>query len=328
MELPGGQAAAMTISRRGFLGGMGAGSLVWFTRHAWVQNVDALGQLINREVGARNIGIEVARFIPEGDSVRELFRFGINQNELRPTASCFKAWVVLYYFTFTPEPQWADADGTDTYNVAVNSHNVATGRLIRDTGQYQDFGNDLEKFNDFLIYSMSMEHGIASWNWEGNPLVGFVDGRFAAGPNRLVRAQGTTHEIGNVTTAADTLNGYRELYRRSFAQDADPYGGDPDRRKRTALRTMDLLAKPSDNAEYDSPVERAAGRDVYIGKDGVLPVESTTAGRVINDAGLIPMETGAYGISFFSVAESEFSAIEILRTIVDGIYEVEQSLAL
>lgn len=318
----------MRLSRRDFLRGAGAGALTWWARPAWITAVDALQREIVNQVEGRNIGVDVARLVRDGDEVRELFRVGVNQDALRPTASCFKAWALMYYYAFTPPEVWNDDPDTDPYNVVVNSHNVATGRLIRDVGTYQTFGNHIEKFNDFILYGMRMQHGIASWNWDGNPLVGMVDPRFAAGGERVVRSRGETHEIGNVTTAADTLNGYRELFRRTVATGADAYGGDPTRRRLGALRTMRLLSLPSELESYEAPIERVVGRGAYIGKDGVLPAGSTSAGRVVNDAGFIPMERGLYALAFFSVAESEFSAIEILRRIVAAMYAAEQSLVL
>lgn len=317
----------MSLTRRAFLSAAGAGALLGLLPARAAAQVNWLQNVVDEQVGSRNIGIDVARFVRDGAQVREVYRVGTNQNALRPSASCLKAWVLLYYYTFTPPDAWDDAPGTDPYNVIVNSHNVATGRLIRDVGRYQAFGNDIEKFNDFLIYGMRMEHGISAWNWDSNPVEGIIDGRFAAGGTRVVQAKGTTHEIGNVTTAADTLNGYRELYRRSFALDADPYGGDVVLRRQAALRAMRLLSLPSD-AAYEAPLERVLGRGVYIGKDGVLPSDSTTVGRVINDAGMIPMENGVVGLSFFSVAESEFSAVEILRAITRAVYAVEPTLTL
>jgi hypothetical protein len=317
----------MTHSRRDFLRVSSLGALTWFTRHAWVAQVDALQRTILDEVGGRNIGVDVGRYVQDGDGTREIYRAGVNQDALRPTASCFKAWVVLYYYTLTPTTAWDDGPGTPLYNVAVNSHNVATGRVIKDVGQYQTFGNDIEKFNDFLLYGMNMVHGIASWGWEGNPLVGFVDERFVPQGERVVTSRGTTHAINNVTSAADSLNGYRELFRRTYAADSDSFSGNIQARRRAALRTMQMLSRGGDG-EYESPLERVLGRGVYVGKDGILREGDTTAGRVINDAGFVPQENGVIGLAFFSVGESEFSAMQILEKITTAVYAVENTLTL
>ncbi|MEO0562527.1 MAG: hypothetical protein AAF125_10455, partial [Chloroflexota bacterium] len=194
------------------------------------------------------------------------------------------------------------------------------GQLIREVGGLQNFGNDLEKYNDFLLYGMKLEHGISSWNWPGNPLVGVIDDRFSAGDERVVQAGGETHAIGNVTTAADTLNGWREMLRRTLATE-DAYTNSPYRRQ-AALHALRVLSIPGIDA-YSSPIERVIGRGSYIGKDGILPADAVTTGRVVNDAGLIPMGDGMMVVSFFSVRESEFSAIEILREIVAAMHRAE-----
>lgn len=315
------------ISRRDWLKSVGAGSLLWWSPSPYVSAVDELQALIEAQVGRRNIGVEVARWVRGGDAVRSIYRVGINQDALRPTASCFKAWVLMYYYTFVAPQDWEDAPGTDAYNIVVNSHNTAVGRVLRDVGEYQSYGNAVEKFNDFMQYSLGLEHGINAWEWDGNPVQGLFDERYQPGEERQVSAGGAQHRIGNLTTAADTLNGYRELYRRTFAADVDIFGGNREARRLGALSALRLLTLPSES-DYNSPMERVLGRGVYAGKDGVLRATDTTAGRVINDAGMIPLSNGMLGISVFAVAESEFSVVEIIREIVRGMYRVEQSLVL
>jgi hypothetical protein len=309
------------ISRRQFLQGAGAGALVWFTPR--FQPIDQLERDLAQIVGTRNIGVAVGRFAQDGDTLRDVYRAGINADDLRPSASCFKAWLPLYYYNFTPYPDWEDSPSSLVYSATVHSNNVATGRLIRQVGNLQNFGNDLEKYNDFLLYGLKLEHGISSWNWPGNPLVGVIDDRFSSGGDRVVRAGGDTHAVGNVTTADDTLNGWREMLRRAIAT-TDSYTDSPYRRV-AALRALRLLSIPS-IPEYNSPIERVLGRSVYIGKDGILPGEAISTGRVVNDAGLIPMENGMMGLSFFSVGESEFAAIEILRDVLTAMYTAEAKL--
>jgi hypothetical protein len=316
------------LSRRDFLRGTGVGAFLWFARSPLVSAVDELQSVIADQVGSRNIGVDVARFMRAENRVSEIYRVGVNQDALRPTASCFKTWVLMYYYTFVAPEDWDDSPGTDPYNIVVNSHNTAVGRVLQDVGKYQSYGNDIEKFNDFLIYGLDLEHGVNEWGWDGNPVQGIYDDRFQPGGERRVRSRGELHAIGNLTTAADTLNGYRSLYQRSFAADADIFGANKRVRRLGALNTLRLLSLPSDDPNYNSPVERAVGRGVYAGKDGVLPEVDTTAGRVINDAGLIPMSEGMLAVSFFAVSESEFTVVNIIREIVRAMYRVEQSLLL
>lgn len=316
----------MKLSRREWLRGVGAGVLLAFSPSRRVAAQDRLQRVITDAVGARNIGVDVGRFVRgEGDTVRELYRVGVNQQALRPTASCFKAWLPLYYYNFTPYEQWDDAEGSLPYSVTVHSNNVSTGRLMQQVGELQSFGNAIEKYNDFLLYGMRLEHGINSWNWPTNPLIGISDERFASGGERVVSSGGQTFTIGNITTAADTLNGYRELFRRTFAQ-TDTYTANPYRRQ-AALRSLRLLSIPG-VPEYNSPIERVVGRGAYMGKDGVLPDDGSGLGRVVNDAGLIAMGEGFIGVSFFSVRESEFSAIEILREIIQAAFREEENVRL
>jgi hypothetical protein len=323
IQVASGGVKAMSTSRRDFLRGTGAGAFLWFAPR--FQGVTRLERVMNQAIGSRNIGVAIARFVQEGDDLRDIYRFAVNGDDLRPTASCFKAWLPLYYFNFTPYEEWDDAERTPVYSATVHSNNVATGRLMQQVGALQNFGNDLEKYNDFLLYGMRLEHGISSWNWPGNPLVGVIDDRFSSGGERVVRAGGEVHNIGNVTTANDTLNGWREMLRRTITT-TDVYTDSPYRRQ-AALRSLRLLSIPG-IPEYNSPMERVLGRGVYIGKDGVLPADSISTGRVVNDAGLIPLDDGMMAVSFFSVGESEFSAIEILRDIVTAMYEAEATLPL
>lgn len=314
------------VSRRQFLQRAFAGMVITALPNFQVDMIVRLQSAIEDAVGSRNIGVDVARFVRDGDDIREVYRVGVNQDVLRPTASCFKAWLPLYYYTFMPQADWDDSPGSLPYNVVVNSNNVDTGRLMQQVGELQSFGNPLEKFNDFLLYGLRLAHGISSWNWPGNPLVNLLDDRFSSGGERVVRSGGEVHFVGNVTTAADTLNGYRALYQRMVATTTDAYDPSPTRRI-GALRTMRLLSLPGDT-DYLSPIERVVGRGVYIGKDGILPADAISTGRVVNDAGLIPMETGMMGISFFSVRESEFSAMQILRTIIETMYAIDGALDL
>ncbi|MFZ4813227.1 MAG: hypothetical protein ACOYL5_01730 [Phototrophicaceae bacterium] len=311
----------MTVySRRHFLTLMGALALPPLLPGV-PSNAAQLQSTLEDLIGSRNIGVAVGRYLIQDATLIESYRVGINADALRPTASCFKAWIPAYYYTFMPPELWDDGEGAELRSVVQESNNTNTGRILALVGEQQAFGNALEKFNDFLLYGLKLQHGISSWNWPNNPLEGVVDDRFSSGEGRMVAAGGELHAVGNVTTATDTLNGYQALLTRSLPNDAP---NDFARRQEAALRTLDLLALSS-TTDYLSPIERILGKDSYTGKDGVLPAEQITTGRVINDAGIIPLREGVAMVSFFSVGESEYSAVEILRGLIAAIFALEDA---
>src|SRR5262245_49193467 len=62
----------------------------------------------------------------------EYFRIQINSFDIYPVASCFKAFVTLYYYLNTPKEAWDDAEGSALYSTAVFSNNVQTGTVLID----------------------------------------------------------------------------------------------------------------------------------------------------------------------------------------------------
>ncbi len=250
--------------------------------------------------------------------VQEHFALQLNAERLLPTASCFKAFLVLYYFMNTPPEAWDAAEGSTIYSVGVYSNNRLTGTLLQDVGQrISGYGNALEKFNDFLIYTLAMQQGLHTWAWEGSPTVGIRDPRFAPSETRFVEVRGARSLVDNVTTAADLARGWRVIL---TSISPDPYVEYP-QLPAAAAATRDLLSIRAD--DYESPIERVY-TGAYTGKDGILPADTLPdVGRVVNDAGIIYTAHGAYTIAFLSAGESEVIAIDVLRQVVEqiGVYE-------
>ncbi len=250
-----------------------------------------------------------------GPSLTVAYEASVNATLLRPIASCFKAWAAYYAFYHTPLGAWNPAPGTDLHSMVVFSNNVATGNVIRDVGAYVRFGNALQKFNDFTTdYGLGLRHGLYNWGWPRNPLIDTFDDRFAPGPGRLVTIRdGTQHTIDNVTTAADLVDGYTRLLRIARTPGFS-------REKAAADATLRLLALDAGEA-YQSVFERGIG--AYTGKDGVLPTDSVSTGRVLNDAGYFEAENGAIVAAFLAVGESESLVVETVAGIGEAIAEIE-----
>ncbi len=278
--------------------------------------IDTLRQNILNVIGGREIGFALHELDERGQVVASV---DYQSRELYPVASCFKAFVVYYYFWFTPEDLWQTDRQSDVYQVAVFSNNVRTGFVIRDTGQYLDiFGNPLEKFNDTLLFRLGMKEGLHTWKWEGNPLIGFTDRRYAPSDTRNINIHGTAHIADNLTTAADLAQGYIFMEQASLGtlptNPLDPFF-DTERARIASIAALELLSIAAEN--YKSPIERAGVE--YIGKDGVLREGDLSAGVVISDAGLIEIEGTRFAMSFISVGHSEFYAVEMVKTIVSHI---------
>lgn len=269
--------------------------------------ISALAADIADIIGRREVGFDLRQVDPtSGDSY---FRVQVNADELYPVASCFKTWVALYYFWNTPQTNWLFEPGSPVHSVVVFSNNTLTGTLLAEVGtQINVYGNAIEKFNDFLIFTVGMQNGLYRWNWGGNPLEGLIDRRFAPTQDaRYVDVSGTRYVMDNLFTAADLSNGYAFLLReRANAAAVDA--------------TLSLCGIPA--TDYVAPIERAFGRS-YTGKDGVLPADLSAVGRVINDAGIIEVGSGTYILSMLCAGEGEFECIMILRQIAERIAEYE-----
>lgn len=246
----------------------------------------------------------------------EEFRIQINAFNYFPVASCFKAWIALYYYLNTPRQAWDDAEGSALYSTVVFSNNTQTGFVLDDVrDRARGSKNAVEKFNDFLKLTVGMNSGLYSWNWEGSPTVDFFDERFTPSFERPVTLNGESYLVDNVFTAADLAHGYDVLTRGPyFARDAQ---------LREALLAADnLLAVRA--PDYRSPIEYVFSEG-YMGKDGVLPESDLPAGigRVVNDAGVLPVGDARYIIAFMSAGESETTVRNVLQEVVNQIQVYE-----
>jgi hypothetical protein len=275
--------------------------------------IEVLQQNILDTIGSQEIGFALRELDAQGQVIASI---DYQSTKLYPVASCFKAFVVYYYFWFTPEDQWRIDRDSDVYQVAVFSNNVRTGFVLRDTGEYLDiFGNPLEKFNDTLLIRLGMKEGLHTWKWEGNPLVGYTDPRYAPSETRSIKIHGVAHSADNLTTAADLAQGYIFMEQAALGtlppNPIDPFF-DTERAQIASVAALDMLSISAEN--YKSPIERAGVE--YIGKDGVLREGDLTVGVVISDAGLIEINDKRFAISFISVGQSEYYAVETVKAIV------------
>lgn len=308
----------MKLNRRTFLITLGAALLSrpilaedW---EAETPLVASIRQTLEAEFAGRKMALDFRRINPQND---EDFRVQINAADLYPVASCFKAFVALYYYYYTLPEAWQDGEGTPLYSAVVFSNNLETGTVIADVERRARGGkNAIEKFNDFLL-KIGMENGIRTWDWPGSPTIGFFDERFAPSASRFVRGgDGTAYNVDNAFTAADLARGYDVLVRgAAFTTD--------DRLRTAIAATNELLAIR--NPDYRSPIEFVFP-DGYIGKDGILPVGDIAIGRVVDDAGVLAVGDARYIVAFMSAGESESRARNALQLVVDQINLYEQSL--
>ncbi|MFZ4828726.1 MAG: hypothetical protein ACOYLB_15355 [Phototrophicaceae bacterium] len=311
----------MRPSRRAFLQGVASAMAGWFVPGFPNGSTVTLQRDLNAIIGEANIGIDVTRLLWKGAQLYEVYRIQHNPSQLFPSASCFKVWLTSYYYTFVPPDAWQDQAGTPLYNAIVNSNNTDTGKVLAEVGELQRFGNAIQKFNDYLTTDLLLQHGIYTWGWEGNPVMGQVDERFAMTAERSVIVRGIPHQVANVTTAVDMMRGYYQLLTRAHPADGSL-------RSQIASRALRLLSIPSDDLEYASPIERVVGRGGYIGKDGALPLGNLTAGTVLNDVGIVADERGFTLVAFLCVGESQFTAQNALTQTLDRLrqYEDEKTI--
>jgi hypothetical protein len=304
----------MTISRRLLLKTLGAGIAAMSLPGALradprrpvsspaAAELDALESDFWNTIGSLEIGLDLRRV--DRASGEELFRLQINADKLYPVASCFKIFLVLYYFWHTPRAAWDYGPGSPVYRTAVFSDNVMTAVLLDEMARYITFyGNAIQKFNDFLIFTMEMEQGLYSWNWENSRTVFQTDSRFAASSQRYVEVRGLRYAMDNLTTAADLANGYARLLQPATFTNYEHAA-------EAIEHTLELFSIPASN--YQSPFERVFPQG-YTGKDGVLPARDSAIGRVINDAGIIQMQNGTYILTFLCAGEGEYVGLQVLR---------------
>lgn len=306
------------LSRRALLRALGAALAAAALRPAAAADWDAetpavraIRETLEQTIGGLKMALDFRGISPAND---ELFRIQINADRLFPVASCFKAWLALYYLLYTPPAAWDTGEFSPVYRTVVVSDNVATGVVLADTAsRAPGTGNAIEKFNDFLRLKVGMANGLHTWNWPGSPTVGLSDPRFAPSPTRQVRFYDGAYAVDNAFTAADLGRGYDFLLRGDhFAPSSEL--------KAAIQAARALLAIPAPT--YRSPIERAA-TDGYWGKDGILPAEDIATGRVVNDAGVVAGRANTYILAFMSAGESESTAVGVLRAVMKQIEAYE-----
>lgn len=244
----------------------------------------------------------------------EEFRVQINAFNLYPVASCFKAFLALYYYYYIPPDAWQDGQGTALHSAVVFSNNVATGTVLADVADWvRGEQNAIQKFNNFLT-RIGMTNGLRTWNWPLAPTVGLFDERFAPSPSRqVVGKDGQRYDVDNAFTAADLARGYDILARgAAFARS--------EQMRNAIIAANALLALP--NPDYRSPIEFVFPEG-YQGKDGILPVGDIPIGRVVNDAGVLRLGAGRYIVAFMSAGESESRARAALQEVINQIRQYE-----
>ncbi len=310
------------MNRRRFLRYMGAAALgVWGAGRAhaydWYTETPLVASM-RRELEAVFSGLSMTLdFRCINNHQDEEFRIQINVNQLYPVASCFKAFVVLYYFLSMPPEEWDASEYTPLYRMTVFSDNGATGVVLDNVSRrVSGSENAIEKFNNFLLNTVGIENGLHTWKWEGSPTVGLSDPRFAPSFQRVVRVRGIDYQVDNVFTAADLARGYDFITRGEFFTQSPEF--------REAVRATKALLSISAGEVYRSPIERVYPGG-YMGKDGILPSTDVAVGRVVDDAGVIKVGENSYLIAFMSAGDSESTAINVLRSVVQEIDNYERN---
>lgn len=272
-----------------------------------------LGERVLAAIGAQTMALDLRGL---DDDNQTTLRLTYNETALLPVASCFKAFVALYYFWNVPQHEWRVDENSPLYRMIVVSDNLLTGQVIADVSPYIVFyGNPLEKFNDFLLYTMGLKNGLYTWKWEGNPIMGYIDNRFAPSAERYTLVGGIQHSVDNLMSAEDLANAYAFML--------NPPGDVPGAAF-AAESALKMLSIPAER--YQSPFERA-GWTGYTGKDGILQKNDISTGNVVADAGIIPLGETAnrnerrYILAFMSAGQTEYSAINTLRAISEALSE-------
>lgn len=292
------------LTRRRFLQLLGAAILVPPLQppptgpNDWSQETDlarSIREYLESAFNGREMALDFRRVNANNN---QEFRIQIQSDKLYPVASCFKAWIALYYYLYTPRDQWADTQGTPLYSTIVYSNNTEAGTTLAEVAErVPGTGNPIQKFNDFLRRRVGMLNGMYAWNWPGSATTGFTDERFLPSDNRGMVYNGEFYRVDNLFSATDLAHGYDVLQRgQSFARWDTLH---------EALLAADALLSIR-APDYTSPLEYAFPEG-YMGKDGILPETDLPAGlgRVINDAGVVTIGDAHYIIGFMSMGESE-----------------------
>ncbi len=307
----------MTLSRRNLLAlAMGLPLPPGDTRQGAGVPAHFLAQIqeqLEESLAGRNMALDL-RALADGRD--ELFRIQVNADRLMPVASCFKAFVVPWYYLHVPPHDQEDGPDSAMWDMAVHSGNYfAAVVLDQVAGLVPGEGNALEKFNDFLL-SIGMQNGIFAWGI--GPTLGLYDLRYqpSGSTGRLVNIGEREFWIFNVFTASDLAQGY------DFIARGERYSSGANVAE-ALRRTRSLLGIPE--KRFRSPIERVFAPG-YIGKQGVILANEIPTGFVFNDAGLLDFGPRQYVLAFMSVAERESIALAALREAVWQIGLMEQLL--
>jgi hypothetical protein len=279
---------------------------------------DEVDQISITNFDSREIGEIIASFLPNTASVsiRHYFAgqslipstgFEINGFREFPVASSFKPWVALYYLWYTPQAEWQVGTGSNVFNTIVYSNNSTVGRVIHEVATTRANqgetlqGNDLELFNDFLINSVGLSHGIYSFGFN-SPIQGLVDGRVSpvvldglGDEDAIVGNIGTTHDSTIATAFLLSLMNQED-------QQVTPAGTTQSAAGQTLIHLMSLKS-----SVYLSPFEREFQTVPSAGKDGVLPEgDINNYGLVFNDSVIFRIADNEYiTVNFMSGGANE-----------------------
>ncbi len=306
------------FSRRQFMGLLGSALFAarWQDWEVETPVVTRIREHLETVIGGLNMSLDF-RLIDRDHN--QQFHIEINASKLQPVASCFKAFIVPYYFLNMPRGAWDFGENSVLHSMAVHSNNGATGVVLENIAQHvQGRDNAIIKFNNFLR-SIGLANGLHTWNWEGSPTSGLSDPRYApsAFNGRVVQVRGQSFQVDNVFSATDLARGHEYIWRGEY------FRRDPALTEALQL-TRELLSIPSIATGYESPIERVFPPG-YIGKDGILPASDIPTGRVVNDAGALTVGSNTYLIAFMSAGESESVALGVLGEIVAQIDVYERA---
>lgn len=203
----------------------------------------------------KNAGFSLRRLNP---TTGEEIILGINQEKKFPTASSFKAMVLLAYLTFVPVEEWDIDKGSKAYNMIVYSHNLATGDLLYNAfanhpNVINGESNPIIEFNNFLRDKFGIENGmISEWGF-GSKVEGMIDTRFS---NQTVNIGESDVPVSNLTTTDDLCKIYSQLSRIVDSENQQ--------KANDLFYLLSTIVDP----RYFSPLERTSPH--FFGKDGYL----------------------------------------------------------
>ncbi len=276
-------------------------------------SLERMREQLQNAVAGHNMALDLRALGESGD---ELFRIQINANRLMPVASCFKAFVVPWYYLHVPPEEQQDEPDSAMWDMAVHSGNYFTAVVLDHVASLvPGEDNALEKFNDFLL-SIGMQNGLFAWDI--GPTLGLFDLRFQPSEKngRLVNVGEREFWIFNAFTASDLAQGY------DFIACGEQY--------HTGARVTKALQKTRRilgiaERGFRSPIERVFAPG-YIGKQGIILTSEIATGAVYNDAGVLDFGPRQYILAFMSTAEPPGKALKALREVVRQTSLMEQVL--